>query len=87
MKTCKMWTLCDHYIIRKLSVYFYQTNFAENKLWEMVIQIKTLKTKYSRTPMAQTLTLHLPGLASIVVMVPTGNFMHNLPWMAGTTLG
>ena len=36
--------------------------------------------------MAQTLMAHLPGLARSIIMVPTGHFMHNPPWMAGTNL-
>ena len=42
---------------------------------------------YSKTSMAQTLKAYSLGLARTITMVPTGNFMHNLPWMAGTTLG
>ena len=41
---------------------------------------------YSKTSMARTLMAHSPGLARTIVMVPTGHFMHNRPWMAGTTL-
>ena len=41
---------------------------------------------YSRTSMAQALMAHSPGLARTVILVPTGHFMHNSPWMAGTTL-
>ena len=37
--------------------------------------------------MAQTLMAHSPGLAGTIIMNPTGHFMHNPPWMAGTTLG
>ena len=45
------------------------------------------KATYSRTSMAQTLMAHSPGLSRTVIMVPTGHFMPNPPWMAGTTLG
>ena len=34
--------------------------------------------------MARTLMAHLPGLARIITIVPTGYFMHHPPWMAGT---
>ena len=37
--------------------------------------------------MVQTLIAHLPGLTRTNIMVPTGHFKHNPPWMAGTTLG
>ena len=30
---------------------------------------------------------HSPGLAGTIIIVSTGTFMHNPPWMAGTTLG
>ena len=42
---------------------------------------------YSRTSMAQTLMAHSPWLARNIILVHTGQFMHNPPWMAGTTLG
>ena len=37
--------------------------------------------------MALTLIAHSPGLARTIIMVPKGQFMHNPPWIAGTTLG
>ena len=40
-----------------------------------------------RTSMAQTLMAHSPWLARTMIMVPTGHFKHNPPWMAGTPLG
>ena len=52
-----------------------------NKHWMVIAYI------YSRTSMARTLMVHSPGLARTMIMVPTGHFKHNLPWMAGTTLG
>ena len=42
---------------------------------------------YSRTSMARILMAHSPGSARTIIMVPTGQFMHNQPWMAGTTFG
>ena len=36
----------------------------------------------ARTPMALS-----SGLAKTIIMVPTGDTIHNLPWMAGPTLG
>ena len=49
--------------------------------------INKLSCWYSRTSMARTLMAHSPGLAKTINTVPTGHSMHNLPWMAGTTLG
>ena len=37
--------------------------------------------------MAQTLMTQLPWLPRTIIMVPTGHFMHDPPWVAGTTLG
>ena len=42
---------------------------------------------YSKALMAQTLMAHSPGMATTIFMIPTGIFMHNPPWMAGTALG
>ena len=36
--------------------------------------------------MAQTLMAHSPGLARTIIMVPTGHFLHNHPWMARTII-
>ena len=36
--------------------------------------------------MARTLMAYSPGLARTMIMVPTGHFKHNPPWMAGLPL-
>ena len=44
-------------------------------------------SNYSGGSMAQTQMVLSPGLARTIIIVLTGLFMHNPPWMAGTTLG
>ena len=41
---------------------------------------------YIGTSKARTLMAHSPGLARTIIMIPTCHFMHNSPWIAGTTL-
>ena len=46
-----------------------------------------VKNEYSRTSIARTLMALSPGLAKTIILVPTCDFMHNSPWMAGNTFG
>ena len=47
---------------------------------------QVVRPSYSITSMAHSLIAHSPGLARTIIMVPTGHFMHNPPWMAGFSL-
>ena len=51
------------------------------------IEKTRLLINYSKASMARTLMVHSPGLARTIFMVPTASFMHNPPWMPGTTIG
>ena len=53
-----------------------------NKGEHLICSRHTILYKYSRTSMT-----HSPGLAGTIIMVPTGHFRHNPPWMGGTFLG
>ena len=68
-----------------------QTHFGKSKKKKifsfMIWPIASIFGIYSRTPMSQTLMAYSPGLARTIIMVPPGHFMHNQPWMSGTTLG
>ena len=52
-----------------------------------IFVILTILNLYSRTSMARTLMVHSHGLARTIIMVPMGHYMHNTPWIAGTTHG
>ena len=62
-------------------VYNIAALYIKEEIWNIFLYI------YSRTSMAQTLMAHSPELARTIIMVHTGHFKHNPPWMAGTTLG
>ena len=49
--------------------------------------VKCQDQVYSRTSMARTLMDHSPWLERTITMVPKGHFMHDLPRMAGITIG
>ena len=50
------------------------------RLWQLLVT-------NSRTSVSWTLMSHSPALARTIIMISTGHFLHNPPWMAGTTLG
>ena len=49
----------------------------------MYIATQCIQELLVRLLMARTLMAHSPSLARTIIMVHTGNFMHNLPWMHG----
>ena len=64
-----------------------QSNYREMTIMTILQRNNRKMTIYSITLMARTLMAHSPGLARAIVMVPTGHFMFNSPWMAGSILG